>query len=210
MPREQEEDQLVVSLPKLAFLNGVELEEEPDQKLYGQAAVPPPQSSGGGPPPQPSSLTYQQPASEKNNATSVGAVSATFVPSASSYTQTNIQPSEQLRQPPSQGAEDNTTAHHSEGQTYIDDYISNTVDITLSEGDLENTALVYGALKSIRTQKKPNQEQELTERFDGHMTQLMRDLSTKLKQQHNTFLRQNEILQAKQKLPSECVKVSRP
>eukprot|EP01138_Halocafeteria_seosinensis_P012779 gb/GECG01013055.1/.p1 GENE.gb/GECG01013055.1/~~gb/GECG01013055.1/.p1 ORF type:complete len:808 (+),score=132.51 gb/GECG01013055.1/:1-2424(+) len=219
MPTEEEEDELVVALPNLSFLNGVELEDEPEaltqtaqprgqgdsitetglRKGYSHMPPPPAPTGSGG-----------------------AAANTTFVPSlpsAAKNQDSNVQagaapPGLQRRQQQQsqlgsggtqQRVPQNMPHHHSEGQTYVDDNISNTVDVTLSEGDLENTALVYGALKSIRTHRRPRQEQELTERFDSHMTDLMRGLSTNLKKENNTFLRQNEILQAKRKLPSECV-----
>lgn len=93
-------------------------------------------------------------------------------------------------------------------------------EITLTEGDLENAAVIFGAIKSVQRQPKSHggagedtngndDDERLAQRFDSHVTTLIGRVGSDLASEANPFKRQNAILGAKLALLDVCFEVRR-
>jgi hypothetical protein len=67
-------------------------------------------------------------------------------------------------------------------------------EVSLTEGDLEAVAVLFGGIKSVRGPTTPADDLKLTQTFDAHVRSVMAKLKDRLEGMTDPFLRQSEIV----------------
>ena len=67
-------------------------------------------------------------------------------------------------------------------------------EVSLTEGDLESVAVLFGGIKSLRGKLSTADDARLTAQFDGHIRNAMGQLKDKLDELTDPFERQAEIV----------------
>ena len=185
----EEEERLLVSLPKLEVMNGAVLTDDMDGVGDGggadpaaSSAAPPPQSRGPPPPPVP-------PASGSVRSGAGGGAGA------------------------GPGAPGGATPTHHSGASPAASSPAPSApgrvrEIAMTEDDLEAVALLYGAINALGGSPTQEQDNALTEEFERHIHDVMRGLGAKLEGVDDPFVRQGEILAAKHDLYDICFQKS--
>jgi hypothetical protein len=74
----------------------------------------------------------------------------------------------------------------------------------LEEADLENAALLFGAVKDLMGTLNPSDDAQLTQAFDDHVKTVIGTLKSKLNNVSDPFIQRGEILMAKHELYEVC------
>jgi len=207
-----EEDELVASLPSVRRYNGIVLDEE-DYAAPGATHAPEEDSTRvpSDQPLDPASAAPPQAGDKSAIGTSQGPASNDGSPGQGSAAGNDN----------GNGNAGTGGIGSSDGDEEQDD-LPPIREVALTEADLEQSAVLFGALKSLRVsinaekarsagmspqdldELAQNQDDELTAVFDRHLEGIMVELKRKLDGMEDPFVRQCAILEAKARLIDVC------
>ena len=77
-------------------------------------------------------------------------------------------------------------------------------EVTMTEGDLEGVAVLFGALKALSGLQSPLDDARLASVFDNHVRTVIQGLKSSLDELTDPFLRQAQILAVRCRGPRRC------
>jgi hypothetical protein len=86
-----------------------------------------------------------------------------------------------------------------------DEQPTTVAEVSLTEHDLETTAVLYGSVKALYGTLNPEKDAGLTETFDQAVSNALRGLSARIARDVNPFERQADILATKYELSDICL-----
>ena len=173
--QEEKEDLLILGLPRLKFFNGLSLIDT-DEGPSNQLVTAAP------------AAPFSAPAAALSTS-----LPPSLLPSPSQIAAAAAIPLEDQAASDQQPAQPTTTSTTSSSSTQA-----------LEEADLENAALLFGAVKDLMGKLAPTDDAALSQAFDDHVKTVMQTLKMKLNGVSDPFIQRGEILMAKHELYEVC------